>query len=132
MRTPTTPTTRAPRDRCATRSPRRSTMVRSRGLAVTPRRIQVELTPQAVERVAQRVVQLLRNDKPHGGEPELITAGELAHRLRVQRSWIYKHRHLLGGERIGDGPKAPWRFDLEVARRAMKYHQAAQHANGGL
>jgi len=56
----------------------------------------------------------------------------LAHRLRVQRPWIYKHRHLLGGQRIGDGPKAPWRFDLDTATQALGRHQATRQANGGL
>lgn len=118
MRTLHTAPVRASRDTCSSRH---------RGRAAMTHRVAVDLTPQAVEQVAQRVTQMLRYDKLHG-QPELITAGELAHRLRVQRSWIYKHRHLLGGERIGDGPKAPWRFDLDTATRAMKRHQA----NGGL
>jgi hypothetical protein len=95
------------------------------------RRVAVDLTPGAVEQVAQRVTQLLQHNKLPG-QPELLTAGELARRLRVQRPWIYKHRHLLGGQRIGDGPKAPWRFDPETAKQALERHQAAQHANGSL
>jgi hypothetical protein len=122
MRTLLTTPARALRNNCSTRQ---------RTRAATNRRITVDLTPQAVEQVAQRVTQLLRHDKTHG-QPELITAGELAHRLRVQRSWIYKHRQLLGGERLGDGPKAPWRFDLDTATQAMKCHQAAQRTDGGL
>ena len=103
MRTPTT--IRAPRDTCPARPPRRLVTTRPRGLAATPRRIAVDLTPQAVEQVAQRVAQLLGDRAQR--QPDLITAGELARRLRVERPWIYKHRHLLGGQRIGDGPKAP-------------------------
>jgi hypothetical protein len=122
MRAPTTTASRAPRESCP---------VRPRGLSATSRRIQVDLTPQAVEQVAQRVAQLVQPDQPQK-QPELLTAGELAHRLRVQRPWIYKHRHLLGGERIGDGPRAPWRFDLETAKLMLARHQAARHANGGL
>jgi hypothetical protein len=95
------------------------------------RRVAVDLTPQAVERVAQRVAQLLRHGELQR-QPELITAGELARLLRVERPWVYKHRQLLGGQRIGDGPKAPWRFDLETAKAALARHQAAQHADGGL
>jgi hypothetical protein len=87
------------------------------------RRVAVDLTPQAVEQVAQRVAQLL-GDRARR-QPELITAGELARRLRVERPWIYKHRHLLGGQRIGDGPKAPWRFDLDTATRALGRLHAA-------
>jgi hypothetical protein len=106
---------------CDTCPPRR------RGRAAMTHRVVVDLTPQAVEQVAQRVAQLLQHTPPQE-QPRLLTAGELAHRLRVQRPWIYKNRHLLGGQRIGDGPKGPWRFDLDIATQAMKHH----HANGGM
>ena len=128
MRTSTT--IRTPRDHCPTRPPRGLATTRPRGLAATARHVQVDLTPQAVERVAQRVTQLLRQTEQR--TPELMSAGELARHLRVQRPWIYKNRHLLGGQRIGNGPKAPWRFDLDTAQQALQRHQAAQHANGGL
>jgi len=128
MRTPTTPT-RTPRDSCPTRPRRSLATTRPRGLAATTRRIAVDLTPQAVEQVAQRVAQLLGDRAPR--QPDLITAGELARRLRVERPWIYKHRHLLGGQRIGDGPKAPWRFDLETARQALARHGAATDTKAG-
>jgi hypothetical protein len=116
MRTLTTTPARAPRDSC----PRPG-----RGLAATPRRITVDLTPQAIEQIAVRVAQLLHHHDPQG-EPQLLTAGELAHHLRVQRPWIYKHRHLLGGQRIGPGPRAPWRFDRHTAVQALERHRAAQ------
>jgi hypothetical protein len=90
----------------------------------------VDLTPLAVERVAQRVVQLLQDHGPQA-QPELITAGELALHLGVARPWIYKHRHLLGGQRIGDGPKAPWRFDLDTAKQALERHRAAHDTSAG-
>jgi hypothetical protein len=129
MRTPTTPT-RTARDSCPTRPPRGLAATRPRGLAATVRRrVQVDLTPQAIEQVALRVTQLLRQTEQR--TPELMSAGELARHLRVQRPWIYKNRHLLGGQRIGDGPKAPWRFDLDTAQQALQRHQAAQHAIGG-
>ena len=124
MLTPTTIPTRPTRDTC-TPAPRR------RGLAVTARRVTVDLTPQTIEQVAQRVAQLV-GQREAQAQPQLLTAGELARELRVQRPWVYKHRHLLGGERIGDGPKAQWRFDPEIARQAMKRHQAAQRTDGGL
>lgn len=120
MRTlPTTPQ-RASRNTCSTRQ---------RARAATNHRVTVDLTPQAIEQVAQRVTQLLRHDKLNG-QPDLITAGELARRLRVQRPWIYKNRHLLGGQRIGDGPKAPWRFDLDTARQALEHHAARDTSAG--
>jgi hypothetical protein len=95
------------------------------GLRAAARQVQVDLSPQAVEQVAARVAILLRR----GGSAEqaqLLSAGELAHRLRVERPWVYRHRHLLGGIRIGVGPKAPWRFDYEKAVEALRGRQADQ------
>jgi hypothetical protein len=96
-----------------------------------PRNVIVDLTPQTVEQIAQRVTQLLRHSES-SRTPALLSAGELARHLRVQRPWVYKHRHLLGGQRIGEGPKAPWRFDLETATRALARHRAGRAGGGGL
>ena len=95
------------------------------------RRVAVDLTPQAVEQVASRVAQLLGHQQQRD-EQRLISAGELALYLGVTRPWIYKHRHLLGGRRIGEGPKAPWRFDRHTALKALERHHTAQRANEGL
>lgn len=104
-----------------------------RGLTAKPRRIAVDLTPQAIEQVAGRVVGLLHGQQQQQQkERQLISAGELALYLGVTRPWIYKHRHLLGGQRIGQGPKAPWRFDRQTALQALQHHRATQPANGGL
>lgn len=113
--------TPAARERCS---------LRRRGLGATARRVAVDLSPRAVEQVAARVAQILQRRELER-EPELISAGELARRLRVERPWIYRHRHLLGGLRIGDGPKAPWRFDYRTAVEALQRHQAGQRASGG-
>ena len=101
--------TRTAREHC---SPRR------RGLEARARGVAMDLTPQAVEQIAARVVVLLGEREPEG-EPKLISAGELALRLGVERPWVYRHRHLLGGIRMGAGPKAPWRFDYVAAIEAM-------------
>lgn len=103
----TSPT--ATRERCSRRR---------RGLGVA-QRVTVELTPQAIEQIAAQVAKCL-GDRGHNGRSELLSAGELAHRLRVERPWVYRHRHLLGGMRIGAGPKAPWRFDYETAVEALR------------
>ena len=92
------------------------------------RRIAVELTPQAIEGIAARVAALLREAETDAcvEQPRLITAGELAHQLRVQRPWVYRHRELLGGRRIGPGPRAPWRFELDTATKALELRRSAQ------
>ncbi len=122
-----TATTTAPARRTAGRCAHRM-----RGLAATAaRHVAVDLSPQAVEQVAGRVVQLLGNSEQQR-RSELISAGELALYLGVARPWVYKHRHLLGGRRIGEGPKAPWRFERRTAMQALERHRAAQRGNGGL
>jgi hypothetical protein len=93
--------------------------VRAHGIAV-------DLTPQAVEQVAVRVAQLLRERQ---GAPQLLSAGELARELRVERPWVYRHRELLGGLRIGSGPKAQWRFERQTAIEALRRHQAERRTN---
>lgn len=112
-----------------TRTVRERCELRGRGLAVRAPGVAVDLTPQAVEQVAARVAQLLGEWQ---GAPQLLSAGELARELRVERPWVYRHRQLLGGLRIGSGPKAPWRFERQTAIEALRRHQAAQRRGGGL
>ena len=100
----------AARERCS---------VPGRGRRAMARQVTVDLSPQAVERVAAQVVALL-GERAAQDEPELISAGELARRLRVERPWVYRNRHLLGGLRIGAGPKAPWRFEYGRAVEALR------------
>lgn len=115
---------------CQTRTPQGLQASRRRGLGASQHRVAVELSPRAVERIATRVVQLLGE---HGSkeEPELISAGELARRLRVERPWVYRHRTLLGGLRIGTGPKAPWRFEYRAAVEALRRQEAQRRGEGG-
>ena len=62
---------------------------------------------RVVEAAARRTVQLLRDGELLG---ELLTATEVAIRLKVRRTWVYRHREELGSVRLGDGPNAPLRF----------------------
>jgi len=120
MRALSTIPTRTHRDLCPPRG---------RGRGAAPRRVAVDLTPQAVERISVRVVQLLQQRAPQG-EPELISAGELARRLRVERPWVYRNQEMLGGLRIGAGPKAPWRFDYRTAFEALRRSQVDRGEGG--
>jgi hypothetical protein len=73
-----------------------------------------------VERIATRVVELLiERDKPSVGQPGFVTASDLAAQLGVARSFIYAHADELGAMRLGDGPRAALRFDVERAREAI-------------
>ena len=46
-----------------------------------------------------------------------LTAEQLAGRLGVARSFVYEHAEELGVYRLGSGPRARLRFDLDEVRR---------------
>lgn len=77
-----------------------------------------------VERIARRVVELLdERDGPPATSTDvagrgLVDAETVAVRFGVKRGWVYEHAAELGARRLGEGPRAPLRFDLgEVERR---------------
>jgi hypothetical protein len=47
---------------------------------------------------------------PDPGEG-MVDAATLAKRLGVSREHVYAHAEELGGQKIGNGPRARWRFD---------------------
>jgi hypothetical protein len=49
----------------------------------------------------------------------LLTPNELAAFLVVDRSYVYEHADELGALRLGAGPKARLRFDLEDVKRRL-------------
>jgi pantoate kinase len=50
----------------------------------------------------------------------LVDARRLAAELGVSVDYVYAHARELGGVRLGSGPKARIRFDLDRARRALE------------
>jgi hypothetical protein len=81
--------------------------------------VSVRLDPDQLEELAGLIAERLRpSERPDAGA-ELLTAAELAKALCVSRQTIYERAAELGGERVGSGPKARWRFSLERARAAM-------------
>ena len=70
------------------------------------------------ERAALRVVQLL--DRPGAGAFQLLAPKQLACALNVSLDYVYAHAMDLGVMRLGDGPKARLRFDLQTAQAAMR------------
>ena len=67
--------------------------------------------------MAARVVELLREQPAEA--PRYVDAATLARALSVEREWVYLRARELGALRLGDGPKARLRFDLERARAAL-------------
>ncbi len=83
-----------------------------------------ELTPHAIEQIAQRVAQLLHERRETDTRPapaRLLDAAQLARHLGVTRTWVYEHAHQLGAIRLGTGTKARLRFDLDTATTAIKH-----------
>lgn len=73
------------------------------------------------ELAAHRVVQLL--ERPAPGPFQLLEPKQLAAALNVSLDYVYAHAEDLGVMRLGDGPKARLRFDLQTARTAMRSHK---------
>jgi hypothetical protein len=65
------------------------------------------------DKIADRVVERLDVAELRGGR--LVKAAIIAKALRVSRDWVYAHAEGLGGQRLGDGPRPRWRFDLDLA-----------------
>jgi excisionase family DNA binding protein len=55
-----------------------------------------------------------------------LTAEELAKMLGVTRSFVYEHAEELGGYRLGGGPRARLRFDLDEGRRRTSCYRSRE------
>jgi hypothetical protein len=86
------------------------------------RRSAAELTPAAIEQIAQRVAELLAGGTVPAGAPAgLVDAGTVARHFGLTRGWVYEHAGELGAIRLGDGPKARLRFDLAAVEAALEH-----------
>jgi hypothetical protein len=73
----------------------------------------VTLDGEDIEAVATRVLELL--DEQSATHRRYVDAATLARILGVDRDWIYARARALGAVRLGDGPRARLRFDLDAA-----------------
>ena len=87
----------------------------------------VELTPEAVEAVARRVAELLRDDVPAAG---LVDAATVARALGVSRATVYERADDLGAVRLGEGTRARLRFDLAEVRERWISRSASERPDG--
>ncbi len=96
----------------------------ARGRFARARHAAAEIAPETIERIAQRVVQLLHHepDSHDDGSPaarDLMDAGQLARHLGLTRAWVYEHAQQLGAIQLGDGPRPRLRFDPQIAMQAL-------------
>jgi hypothetical protein len=83
-----------------------------------------ELSTEEIERIAQRVAQLLRQPPVEPGpaaaaSSPLVSAARLAQQLGVTRAWVYEHARELGAIQLGAGPRPRLRFDPRIAAQAL-------------
>jgi hypothetical protein len=77
-----------------------------------------ELTPQAIEQIAQRVAELIHaraQAEPNAApttQGRLLNAAQLAARLGTTRAWVYEHANELGAITL--------RFDPDAAAQALR------------
>jgi len=87
-----------------------------------------EIAPETIERIAQRVVQLMRHEPEAHDEGlpaarDLMDASQLARHLGLTRAWVYEHAEQLGAIQLGDGPRPRLRFDPQTAKQALHDRQ---------
>ena len=86
------------------------------------RRAAAELSPAAIEQIAQRVAELLAGGTvPVTAPAGLVDAGTVARHFGLTRGWVYEHAGELGAIRLGDGPKARMRFDLAAVEAVLEH-----------
>lgn len=68
-----------------------------------------------IEAIAQRVAELIRDECG----TTLVDTATAARRLGVSEDYVRDHADELGAVRLGDGPKARLRFDLDRALAAL-------------
>ena len=74
------------------------------------------LDVEDIKAVAEHIAQLVESAPPKVG---LVDAQALAEQLGVARDWVYANAERLGVVRLGTGPRARMRFDVEQARGAL-------------
>jgi len=85
-------------------------------LLATRRGRLVAFDVEEIEAVGEHIAELVASARPKVG---MIDARELAEELGVARDWVYANAERLGGVRLGNGPRARLRFDVELARQAL-------------
>ena len=84
------------------------------------------LDPASLRAIAEQVAELLRRRDAAADPHALLTAGQVAARFNVDRSWVYAHAHELGVVRLGSGRRPRLRFDPAIV--AQHLLAAAPHA----
>jgi hypothetical protein len=90
---------------------------------------EMRLDRASVEAIAQRVAELL-DSRISAGIERLRTAAEIAAELGTTPAWVRENAEALGALRLGNGSKAPLRFDPQVVQRRLE-HRGVEVADQG-
>jgi hypothetical protein len=77
------------------------------------------LDPASLRAIAEQVAELLRRRDASDDMHALLTAGQVAARFNVDRSWVYAHANELGVVRIGSGRRPRLRFDPAIVAQHL-------------
>jgi hypothetical protein len=78
------------------------------------------LDPASLRAIAQQVAELLRRrDSSDDATHALLTAGQVAARFNVDRTWVYAHAGELGVVRLGSGRRPRLRFDPAIVAQHL-------------
>lgn len=73
--------------------------------------MRIEIAGLAIDLTDDQVADLRRQLGVGPPTETLLDAAAVAKRLGISRETVYARAVELGGQKIGNGPKAPWRFD---------------------
>lgn len=90
--------------------------------------IHVPLDDEQLRRLARFIAQEL--DGLYSRQPAMLSAADVATQYGLSRGWVYRNARKLGGQRLGNGPKARIRFRAtEVQRRLAKLQDGDRAEN---
>ncbi len=72
-----------------------------------------ELDDAALDALAERVADILAERQRSSTSSGLVDAQAVADALGVSRDYVYTHAVQLGGQKVGNGTRPRWRFDLD-------------------
>lgn len=78
-----------------------------------------ETSDEQLDRLAERIVELLSLRFPAEGSVQFVDARAIAAEFGISRKWVYEHADALGAIRVGSGRKQRLRFDRAVVRERI-------------
>lgn len=96
-------------------------------VAAVARTLADALVPEIAAEIVEQVRRMLAT-QAGGAVPQAVDAATLAEHLGVTRGFVYEHADELGGVRLGDGPRARLRFDLDRALEAWNARSTSERS----